>query len=162
MNSEGAQITDTVYNGSTITYGNHLDITVGADEGYKVSWKLNNVTQTSNHVTVPVTGDVAITVTETTTLQSLEKPVISGTFTYDAHDGFYYLSSQIKNTNPRAVTASILVYANGDVLNRTWSMTIPANSTETYNHGEMFSSGARMSVTFSCNGYGDSTSSTTF
>lgn len=149
-------------NGSTINHGYYLDITITGQQGYKVSWKLNGVTQSSTNVTIPITGNVSIVVTEVATAVPLTSPVISGTFNFDSYGGFYYLTCNIKNNNARAVTASILVYSNGDRLERTYELNIPANSTETYHHGEMFSSGAKVNVTFSCSGYGDSYASTTF
>ncbi len=160
--SQYSAVIEELSNGSTINAGNYLDITITGQQGYKVSWKLNGVTQSSTNVTIPITGNVSIVVTEVATVVSLASPVISGSFNYDSYGGFYYLSCYIKNNNARTVTASILVYSNGDRLERTYEMTIPANSTETCHHGEMFSNGAKVKVTFSCAGYGDSDASTTF
>lgn len=160
--SQYSMISSELSNGETIRHGSYLDITVTAHQGYKVSWTLNGVTQSSSNITVQVTDDVRISVTETATTVSLSRPVVSGTLSYDSYMGSYYLSCKITNNNPRAVTANIVVYSNGDRLDGTWSMNIPANSTETYHHGEMWSVGAKVQVTFSCSGYGDATTTTTF
>lgn len=148
--------------GSAITHGTYLDITVTGQQGYNVSWKLNGVTQSSTNVTIPVDGDVNIVVTETYATVSLDKPVISGTYTFESYGGFYSLDFQIKNYNSCAVTASVLLYSNGDHFERAWSVDIPANSTVTYPNEEIYSSGVKVQVTFSCSGYGDSSSSETF
>lgn len=160
--SQYSMISSELSNGETIRHGSYLDITVTAHQGYKVSWTLNEITQSSSNVTVQVTEDVRISVTETATIVSLSCPVVSGTLSYDSYMGSYYLSCKITNNNPRAVTANIVVYSDGDRLDGTWSMNIPANSTETYHHGEMWSVGAKVQVTFSCSGYGDATTTTTF
>lgn len=158
----GTAVTEQVYNGSTIYHGKYLEIMVTGHTGYKVTWKLNGVTQTSTKVTTQITGNVNISVTETADLTPLSKPSISGTFTFDSYGGFYYLILQIKNPNPRSVNASILVYSNGDHLDGSVEMVIGANATENYGYGEMFSVGAKVQVTFSCAGYADSVSYTTF
>ena len=160
--SQYSSISSELSNGATIRHGSYLDITVTGHQGYAVTWKINGVTQSSNNVIVEVTGDIAISVTETSTLTPLAYPVISGTLSYDSYMGSYYLWCKITNNNPRAVTANIVVYSDGDRLDGTWSMNIPANSTEDYAHGEMYSIGAKVQVTFSCAGYGDSTATTTF
>lgn len=149
-------------NGSKIYRGSYLDITVNALEGYSVSWKLNGVTQTSNNVTVPVTGDVSISVTETATIVNLSPPDISGSFEFDSNGGFYYLICYIKNTNLCAVSANVMVYSAGDKLERSASLTIPANTTHTFGYGEMFSDGAKVHVTLSSSGYGNSDNFVTF
>lgn len=160
--SQYSAILQQLSNGDTITHGSYLDITVTGRQGYTVTWKINGVTQSAANAVIEVTGDVTISVTETVTVISLACPAISGSFTYDSYANVYYLSCNIKNTNSCAVTANIVVYSNGDRLDGTWSISIPANSTKTYNHGEMYSIGAKVLVTFSCSGYGDSSASTTF
>lgn len=158
----GSMIVGQVTNGDTIYHGYYLEIMVTGNSGYKVTWKINGVTQTSTRVTIPVNGNVNISVTETADLTPLSKPSISGTFTFDSYGGFYYLILQINNPNPRSVNASILVYSNGDHLDGSVEMVIGANATENYGYGEMFSVGAKVQVTFSCAGYADSVSYTTF
>lgn len=160
--SQYSMISCELSNGEAINHGCYLDITVTGHQGYSVSWKLNGVTQSATNLTVQVTGNINISVTETATMQSLTRPVLSGTFSYDSYMGSYYLSCNITNNNPRAVTANIVVYSDGDRLDGTWSLNIPANSTKTYHHGEMWSVGAKVQVTFSCSGYGDSSTTTTF
>lgn len=149
-------------NGEPIFHGSYLDITVTGHQGYSVSWKLNGVTQSTTNVTIQITGDIEIAVTETATVLSLTRPVISGSLSYDSYMGNYYLSCNITNNNPRAVKANIVVYSDGDRFDGNWTMNIPANSIETYHHGEMWSVGAKVQVTFSCSGYGDSTTTTIF
>lgn len=153
---------EVVRNGATIYHGCYLRVAVSGNTGYEVKWKLNGVMQTANNVTVQVLGNVSITVDEISTLETLEQPSISGTFTFDTYGGFNYLSCKIKNPNPRQVDANILVYADGGNLDGSWMKKISANSTETYNHGEMFCNGARVYVTFSCSGYGSSSAGATF
>lgn len=160
--SKYSMIGSELSNGSTMIHGGYIEITVSGHQGYKTSWTLNGVTQSSTNVTIQVTGNVNISVTETAIAQSLINPVLSGSFSYDSYMGCYYLSFQIKNNNPRPVTASILIYGDGDRLVDSYGMTVNANSTEQYNHGEMWCIGAKVQVTFSCPGYGDSVTSTTF
>lgn len=161
-NYQYSQVIHNVGDGDTITFGGYLDITVTGQQGYSVAWKINGVTQTSSVVTVKIEEDVNITVTETAVLLSQDKPVISGTFKFDSTGGFYYLSCEIKNTNSHNVTASVAVYYNGDNLHGTSRLNIAANTTAKYVYGEMFSDGAKVQVTFSCEGYGNSFASTTF
>lgn len=158
----GSMIVGQVTNGDTIYHGYYLEIMVTGNSGYKVTWKINGVTQTSTRVTIPVNGNVNISVTETADLTPLSKPSISGTFTFDSYGDFYFLTLRISNPNPRSVTASIVVYSNGDSIDGSVEIVIGPNTTETYHYGEMFSVGAKVQVTFSCPGYGDSSSYTTF
>lgn len=151
-----------INSGEMIYPGGYLEITVTGHQGYTVSWQLNGATQSLSNVLVQVTGNVSIVVTETANTVSLNKPVISGSYSYDSYIGCYYLSCQITNTNSSAVTANILVYADGDILEGTFTRSISANSTVTYNHGEVYSNGARVCVTFSSAGFGDSSGFATF
>lgn len=160
--AEYSMVIEELHNGSTINHGSYLAITVTGHQGYTVSWTLNGKTQSSNTATVPVTDNVVISVTETAAIQYLASPVISGTFSYDSSGGFYYLACQIKNNNSCGVTASIVTYADGDILEHSTSKFVPANSTVDYKRGEMYSDGAKVIVTFSTSGYGDSSASTTF
>lgn len=160
--SQYASISESVSDGSTIRHGSYLEIVVAGRQGYEVSWKLNGVTQSASTATIEVTGNVVISVTETAVVQSLGRPSISGSFSFDSYGGFYYLTCQITNSNPRAVAANITVFSNGDRLDGTDTLNIPANSTQSYPYGAMFSIGAKVQVTFSCAGYGDSSASATF
>ena len=160
-NYEFSQITHNLSDGAAIIPGEYLEITVTGQQGYSIAWKINGVTQTASVVTIKIEEDVNITVTETAVLLSQDKPIISGTMDRDSYGGFYYLSCNIRNTNSHAVNASIVVYSDGDRLDGTYSMSIPANSTAKYDHGEMYSVGAKVQVTFSCSGYGNSFASTT-
>lgn len=142
--SEYSSVLQQLSNGDTITHGCYLDITVTGRQGYTVTWKINGVTQSAANAVIEVTGDVSISVTEIATVVSLTYPNISGSFTYDSYANSYYLSCNIQNNNSCAVNASIVVYSNGDSLDGTWSVSIPANSSRTYNHGEMYSIGAKV------------------
>ncbi len=142
--SEYSSVLQQLSSGDTITHGCYLDITVTGRQGYTVTWKINGVTQSAANAVIEVTGDVSISVTEIATVVSLTYPNISGSFTYDSYANSYYLSCNIQNNNSCAVNASIVVYSNGDSLDGTWSVSIPANSSRTYNHGEMYSIGAKV------------------
>ncbi len=142
--SEYSSVLQQLSSGDTITHGCYLDITVTGRQGYTVTWKINGVTQSAANAVIKVTGDVSISVTEIATVVSLTYPNISGSFTYDSYANSYYLSCNIQNNNSCAVNASIVVYSNGDSLDGTWSVSIPANSSRTYNHGEMYSIGAKV------------------
>ncbi len=156
--SKGTQIK----NGSAIYHDSYLDIMITGQQGYIISWKINGITQSATKVTVPITGDVNISVTETAATTTLKSPVISGSYSYDSYMGSYYLSCKISNNNFFDVTASIIVYSDGDRLDGSCVLNVPVKSTQTYDHGEMYSNGAKVIVTFSRAGYGDSVASTTF
>lgn len=155
-------ITKELYNGNTITHGCYLNITVTGHQGYSVTWKINGVTQSSANAVIEVTDNINISVTETVNIVYLSYPVISGTFTYNSSANSYYLTYSVTNKNSCEVNANTAVYSDGDCLDGSRSVSIPANSTWTCKHGEMYSMGAKVTAMFSCSGYGDSSSSTTF
>lgn len=147
--------------GNTIPFDGYLDITVTGKEGYSASWTLNGVAQSSANVVAKITGDMVISVTETAEGMPQYSPYITGTMEYDSYGGFYYLTCFIENPNLHAVKANIVVYSDGDRLDGTYEMSIPAETTVKYDHGEMYSVGAKVRVTFSCDGYVDSATTTT-
>jgi len=155
-------VAEVLTNGSNIYDGNYLDISIAAKSGYTASWTLNGVKQSDTRKTIQVAGNCNITATSTATTLALSRPIITGSLTYDNTGGFYYLKNYIQNTNNISVTALLTVYASGSKLMRNWSETISANTTKQCSYGELFSTGARVDVTFQCSGYSDATASKTF
>lgn len=95
-------------------------------------------------------------------LKPLATPVISGTLNYDSTIKNYYFVCNVKNNNSCAVKAHVFLRSSEGYFAQSSSIDIPANSTKQYFSGKVYRQGVKVQVTFSAEGYADSSSSTTF
>lgn len=152
----------TLYHLSEIYYGDEIRITASASGGYSASVYVNNSLQGSLNFTRTVEGDLSVSTQAISTVPSLSSPRLSGRFIYDSYANAYDLDVQIQNLNSVKVTAKIAVYYNHGRLDREYTMSINNNTEKTYYHGEMYSTGAYVKVTFECAGYQSSSAEITF